>query len=304
MIGAELARARSRLGLSVEEIGASLRIRPAYLAALEHGRLGDLPGSAYALAFLRAYAAVLGLDAEEMARRLKAEATTLARKTDLAFPAPAPERGLPGRAAALLAVLFAIGVYAGWYRLSGEGRLPSETVTPVPARLAPLAERAAALIPPVASATPADRVTSAEVHPASDRGHMTAIASESPQVSPGSAAAATPVAALSSASIPRMEGGEPRLAVRASADSWLQVRQRGGAVVFSRVMHAGETWPVPAQPDLLLTTGNAGGTLLVVDGIATAPLGVPGAVRRDVPLDPDQVRAGNVVSSSGGAAAR
>ena len=32
-----------------------------------------------------------------------------------------------------LGVVLAIGAYAGWYRLSGEGRLPAETVTQVPA---------------------------------------------------------------------------------------------------------------------------------------------------------------------------
>ncbi|MEO8714133.1 MAG: DUF4115 domain-containing protein, partial [Acetobacteraceae bacterium] len=58
-----------------------------------------------------------------------------------------------------------------------------------------------------------------------------------------------------------------------------------------RVLRAGETWPVPAQPDLVLTTGNAGGTLLIVDGVASAPLGPPGAVRRDLPLDPDELKA-------------
>ncbi|MGA9866213.1 MAG: RodZ domain-containing protein [Acetobacteraceae bacterium] len=284
LIGAELARARSRLGVSLDEVGAALRIRPAYLHALEQGELEGLPGSAYALAFLRSYAEALGLDPEAMAARFKAEATVLARKPDLEFPAPPPERGIPAGAVALIAIVLAVGAYGGWYRLSEEGRLPAETVMPVPAQLAPLAERTS---PPVAAPAPVKppdpQTTTAEPF-APDRTPTMAYAADPPSgpVSPSSAAAATPPSASSAG-----DGNEPHLAVRASADAWLQVRQRSGQVLFSRVLHAGETWPVPAQPDLTLTTGNAGGTVLVVDGVAGAPLGPPGAVRRDLPLDPD-----------------
>ena len=52
-----------------------------------------------------------------------------------------------------------------------------------------------------------------------------------------------------------------------------------------RILHAGETWAVPARPNLLLTTGNAGGTDLLVDGVASPSLGASGAVRRDLAQD-------------------
>ena len=54
------------------------------------------------------------------------------------------------------------------------------------------------------------------------------------------------------------------------------VKDRSGAVLLNRVLKAGETWPVPPRPDLLLTTGNAGGTEIVVDGAPTPSLGGPG----------------------------
>ena len=85
-----------------------------------------LPGNAYALAFVRTYAGTLGLDAEEMVRRFRAEAAGVRPRTELVFPVPMPERGLPAGAVVLLGLLLAIGAYAGWYRLSGEGRLPAE----------------------------------------------------------------------------------------------------------------------------------------------------------------------------------
>ena len=82
--------------------------------------------------------------------------------------------------------------------------------------------------------------------------------------------------------------------IAAFADAWLQVRDRSGQVLLNRIMHAGETWSVPAKPNLLLTTGNAGGTVLVVDGTVGLPLGASGAVRRDLPLDPDLIKDGKL----------
>lgn len=76
------------------------------------------------------------------------------------------------------------------------------------------------------------------------------------------------------------------LVISASADSWVQVQAPGGTILFSRVLKAGSSWPVPNEPGLTLTTGNAGGTELVHNGIAGAPLGAPGAVLRKVPLTP------------------
>jgi cytoskeleton protein RodZ len=51
---------------------------------------------------------------------------------------------------------------------------------------------------------------------------------------------------------------------------------------------------VPAKPSLLLTTGNAGGTELLVDGTPSASLGGDGAVRRDLPLDADAIKDGRL----------
>jgi transcriptional regulator with XRE-family HTH domain len=110
--GADLREARERLGLSLDDVAANLRIRLRHLEALEEGRLSTLPGSAYALAFVRTYARYIGLDAEEMVRRFKAEADEFSRRTELVFPIPMPERGLPAGAIVLLGLVLAIGAYA------------------------------------------------------------------------------------------------------------------------------------------------------------------------------------------------
>ena len=78
----------------------------------------------------------------------------------------------------------------------------------------------------------------------------------------------------------------------------MQVRDRAGPVLLTRILHPGETWDVPPKPNLLLTTGNAGGTDLVVDGLTSPSLGGSGAVRRDLPLDPDLIKDGSLAAAN------
>ncbi|MDE2005853.1 MAG: DUF4115 domain-containing protein, partial [Rhodospirillales bacterium] len=77
----------------------------------------------------------------------------------------------------------------------------------------------------------------------------------------------------------------PPVMVRVTEDAWISVIDAHGTPVFSRLMHAGETW-IPPRPGLLLTTGNAGGTVLVLNGVAGKPLGPKGSVLHAIPLAP------------------
>src|ERR1700727_3089984 len=109
--GAELREARERLGWALDDVAATLRIRSSYLEALESGLLTQLPGNTYALGFLRSYATALGLDPEESARRFRSEAGDFHRHSELVFPTPAPERGLPAGAMILLGLILVGGAY-------------------------------------------------------------------------------------------------------------------------------------------------------------------------------------------------
>ncbi len=292
-VGQDLRAARESLGWNLPDVAAQLRIRLVYLEAIEAGRVGELPGNAYALGFIRAYAQAMGLDADEIARRFRAEAADVNRKTELAFPAPVPERGVPAGAMILLSVVLIVVAYMGWYRFSGERRPAADAVPVVPDRMVALIEpppRPPAATPSVIAAqaaSPAPLATSPAAPP------VPAPLAPRP---PGAVVAALPATPSPVAPPPPADGG--RIVVRARSDAWVQVRDTKGTVLFNRTMRAGETWPVPApapgKPPLLLTLGNAGGTELLVDGLATPSLGADGAVRRDIPLDADQLRDGKL----------
>lgn len=163
LVGELLQERREELGLDLDEIGAMLRIKPAYLAALEQGRLHDLPGPTYAIGFVRAYADFLGLDAEAVLARFKAEAAGVTARPDLALPMPLGERSLPGGALVLVALILALCGYGIWYYLSTEERDRPERVADVPAALQsppPVLAPSSSATPPAMDDKPAEPVPS------------------------------------------------------------------------------------------------------------------------------------------------
>ncbi len=166
LVGESLQERREDLGLDLDEIGAMLRIKPAYLAALEQGRSRDLPGPAYAIGFVRAYADFLGLDPEQVLTRFKAEASGVTARPDLALPMPLGERSLPGGALVLVALIVALCGYGIWYYLSTDQRDRPQRVAAVPPALQtpPVAP---VLVSPANSTAASGPVSSAPVPSAS-----------------------------------------------------------------------------------------------------------------------------------------
>ena len=113
-----LRRTRERHGQSLREVSANLRIRFAYLEAIEQGRFRELPGATYAVGFVRSYSEYLGLDGGEIVRRFKGEVEGLDSKVHLSFPEPVPEGKVAGGAILLLSLIVLAVGYGGWYLLS------------------------------------------------------------------------------------------------------------------------------------------------------------------------------------------
>jgi cytoskeleton protein RodZ len=135
-VGQLLRETRESYGSDIPRVAAALRIRAAYLEAIEEGHYDRLPGPVYALGFVRAYAVHLGLDGEEAVRRFKLEAEGFEAQRDLSFPVPLAERSMPGGAMVLAALILAVCAYGIWYYLSSTNRSRPERVSPVPAELA------------------------------------------------------------------------------------------------------------------------------------------------------------------------
>jgi len=288
-LGEELRDARLALGLSIEDVAAQLRIRRVYLVALEEGRVKDLPSPAYAIGFVRNYAAALGLEPGEMVRRLREGGTTPgARKTDLVFPEPVPERGFPAGVVVLVGAVITVGAYIGWYNWSGTSDRTVDAVPSVPARLETAARSGEALRPP-ASAT---SVAPGPGAPAGAPGQPAPGMPPLPVPTPVPVQVPPPVAAPVPQAAPAVPAADQiRITLRAKGEVWTQVRDtRANQTLVSRVMRAGESFAVPNREGLLLSVGNAANLDVVVDGTPSPVFAASQGVRRDIPLVVEQLR--------------
>jgi cytoskeleton protein RodZ len=216
LVGELLQERREDLGLELDEIGAMLRIKPLYLAALEQGRTHDLPGPTYAIGFVRAYSDFLGLDAEAVLARFKTEVAGVTARPDLTLPVPLGERSLPGGALVLVALIVALCGYGIWYYISTEARNRPERVAAVPAALdKPLAPAVA----PSAQPTP-------------------------PVAQPAAVSGSPPPVAQPSAA----QAAAPQGTAQASPQSAPGVNLAPGALITTMPRNASPSVPAPAAP--------------------------------------------------------
>jgi len=80
-----------------------------------------------------------------------------------------------------------------------------------------------------------------------------------------------------------------RVVLTARVDVWVQVSATDGTTLLSRILRQGDKYLTPKRDDVVLTTGNAGALIITVDGNDIAPVGPPGAVRRDISLSADKL---------------
>ena len=160
-----------------------------------------------------------------------------------------------------------------------------EPPLPVVAPIVPVTQIAA--LSPSAPALPLPTLkTNAQLHPQEEPPKR----QDSPPETPSQhEAPTTPI----NAKIFGQTSGDVRIIITAISDSWIQVSENSGEAISTRVLKKGEVYRVPTNRNgLKLGTGNAGALEITVDGHKVPPIGASGMVRRDVPLDPDKLKAG------------
>lgn len=114
-----------------------------------------------------------------------------------------------------------------------------------------------------------------------------ALAEPTPTASP-EVVAETPATVEAAPAVPSVS--EARIVINAKADSWVQIQGPGNELVMTQILRPGESYSVPDRQGLVMTTGNAGGIDLVVDGQTLRTLGPIGVVKRNIALDPEKLR--------------
>lgn len=72
-----------------------------------------------------------------------------------------------------------------------------------------------------------------------------------------------------------------------SEDSWVEIKSMEGKTLVQQVLKPGDKYIVPEDEDLILSTGNAGGITVFLDGKKVGKLGKTAEVKRNVALLPE-----------------
>lgn len=283
--GALLRAARERQGLHIAALAAAIKVPPAKLDALEHGRYGELTDTTFVRALAQSVCRVLKIDARPVLDLLPSAGGAPLAKAEKSLHAPFRER--PGRAEPsddkvwhqpvfwiVLLLLLAAGGFVWWP--NRPAWLPA---FPAPGKAAPVAAESQPAVPSkptpaieapprTEAATPAPAPPAAEAA-ASGAAVMTETVHSAPPPATPDAAQAVPAGLA---------------VVRASEPSWVEVSDARGSVLLSRTLQPGESVGLDGPLPMRVTIGNGPATELVLRGkrVPLAAAGRDNVVRMEL----------------------
>lgn len=278
-LGEALRAARLSSGLSFAELSKTTRVHVRYLTALEQGDFSILPSRVFAIGYVRAYAAALGLDELTAVERFKRESpdpsVPLQPPVGIAFQNM--RRNSPKFLLGIGALVVAV---VGWNVFQRVNRIepphPSD-LTVVPEDWAVQADRNTAspvfLGPP--KAAPPDQTTPAlYITPGLEAQLAEAGPDDAATVAPPAPpvqAAFNPRGALYGASATASQ-----VVLQARKPASLVVRMGDGRVLFARQLAAGDAWRAPANVSATIDASEPGAFDIYLNGehggVLTAPL--------------------------------
>ncbi len=307
-IGLVFKSSRETRKLKLPEVSKELMIRRFYLQAIEEGRFSELPAQVYATGFIKNYAGFLGIDPKEAVRRFMKEAygSSNDNQTELHFPDPIDTNILPdrkaiwGAAAAVLIIISSLFIFTG-----GSDEAPLET-NQATAEVSETTETEVSEDAIAQETNTADNLaedttqivvtTNGETTTNTIEETVTEIQEEVVETIEEPAVEAAP-APVQAASEPETRNEfvnksriNTRVMVEALEPSWVEIKAGNGDIYLSRVLKKGQKYNVPQEPGMQLTTGNAGGVQVYVDGSPLPLLGAKGTVIRNVSLSANQLR--------------
>lgn len=275
-LGAIFAGERERQGLSRADVAQRLHMSPSQVEAVEAGDYERLPKGTFLRGFVRNYAKLLGLEADPLLEMLAGAAP----------PAPAPRIVVPTQnirfdplgerfsspyvKAATLAVVAVALAFAAMYwamyvrprppaRVMHDGAAPA-TQPAQPQPSSPPAQQPSMAAPPQPAPPQAGSEAAAAAPSAASRSEEAAGTAKAPAQAAQDTSAAPPAAKA-----PPPPGAK-RMRFHFVGDSWVEVRDAGGKVLFQRLNPAGTDAQVTARPPLDVVVGNAPQVEMTWDG--------------------------------------
>lgn len=263
-LGQVLAAERERQGLSRAEVAQRLHMSAWQIEALESGDYARLPQGTFLRGFVRNYAKALGLDPEEVLTHL-AQAAPRGAAPGIVVPSqnirfdPIGDRLANPyvKAGGLAVVLISLGFAAMYWWLfirptPPAGMVRKPTADPVPQNIA------AAPVQPVEPTVPRPApVEATKVEPVKQEPppKVEPPKAEPPKVERAPAPVMTPAANTTKPE--SRKASDRTLKLRFKGESWVEIRDRSGKVLLSRLNAPGSETEVSGRPPFNVVIGNA-----------------------------------------------
>ncbi|MFG1488940.1 RodZ domain-containing protein [Oceanospirillum sp. HFRX-1_2] len=273
MPGEQLKKGRERMQLSTREVSEQLNLKHSFVQMIEDDNYSALPGATFVRGYLRAYAKLVGVDAESLVDTYNANFNEEPKPEERYKPVDTirPQRSFSDplikyTTLAVVAALIALSIM-WWQSRNGAEPLSliqSDTVT--------VETSEGETIIAQMDLSGAEENPIAEQVVAVEEGESTEVASDDSATENSEAASpdAAETVAVSEEPTPEEIGqsamGQERFTITFTEECWVEVTDGRDIKVVANLKQAGEESVVEGLPPFKLMIGNAGGATVTYQG--------------------------------------
>ena len=290
--------ARLKKGLTHQQVSASLNIRTEIIKDFEDGERIDLPSLAYKLGFIRSYSRLLGLDSNLLVEEYKRSLEMSDYKEEYNFLAPINYNNKILPVGSVLSLLIAVFVYSAWY-YSDRTTTNTASIDDIKQNIKTtelnnnlnyqiieenlednsirnsdedLVNKNSKLVP--------KEITHSNQKFKNDIEMLIDTKKRKDGTQYDEQKVINELSAKANIRDPKTE-----MVLKASGNSWVEIEDIDGTILFARLMRPGETYIVPKIKGLTINSGNAGVLSLSYGNTFLPKLGEVGEIITAKPLN-------------------
>ena len=290
--------ARLKKGLTHQQVSASLNIRTEIIKDFEDGERIDLPSLAYKLGFIRSYSRLLGLDSNLLVEEYKRSLEMSDYKEEYNFLAPINYNNKILPVGSVLSLLIAVFLYSAWY-YSDRTTTNTASIDDIKQNIKTtelnnnlnyqiieenlednsirnsdedLVNKNSKLVP--------KEITHSNQKFKNDIEMLIDTKKRKDGTQYDEQKVINELSAKANIRDPKTE-----MVLKASGNSWVEIEDIDGTILFARLMRPGETYIVPKIKGLTINSGNAGVLSLSYGNTFLPKLGEVGEIITAKPLN-------------------
>jgi len=275
---------RLKKGLTSQQVSASLKVKLKVIKDFEDGNDIDLPSLAYKVGFVRSYTRFLGLDSNLLVEEFKSSLENSHYKEQHNFLSPINNNNKMLPVGTVISLLIATLVYSGWYysdrkdtNIASNTNIKQKIEKPefsnnlnyeiIEENFADKKEILVQNEEPIKK-----MLKNADTILETKKNKDNFQESTNNKINELSAKA-------------NIRDPKTEMVLKSSGNSWVEIEDMNGSILFARLMRPGETFIVPNINGLTINTGNAGVLSLSQGNSFLAKLGEVGEIITAKPLN-------------------